>query len=502
MFTEKYKKYFFELIDIAFPIWFFFFFLTLRTNINIFFVSNNYTDYRLIEGIGLIELYLNCFVYIVVTGICSGVEILGSNFFGDKNYYQVGVTLNKGKLIALTYYFFTLIINYFFGLKILRLLFGADDETISLVSSYFYLMVFYQLPLLYFNMDLRFLSIIGKSEINNKILIASTIFQFLLNYIFLIKLELGLFGLGLTNCILQIFCSGGLYFYINYINPFPLANVGYTKDCFSKWNEYIKVSLPATCIVAAEWLGFELQSIIIIRYSSLDFSAHIVFVNVQALIIAYSLAINISMAISVGKKIVEHSKEKIIDFVKVSYMFNLIVIVILLFILFLFQDILIDNMTVGYEMKNLVKNSFWVLYIFMFFDNNNFFFMGVLKGYAYLIVPVIVYIIDSYLIALNLSSFFAFSCDLGVKGLWIGMVLGMMLTAFVMFGLNCTIDINKMKNEAIERINKNQIKSRKSSLVSFISKNTNCVEMDNFYKPKNINDFNFDRKIYNDEVEF
>ena len=55
------------------------------------------------------------------------------------------------------------------------------------------------------------------------------------------------------------------------------------------------------------------------------------------------------MAINVGKKIVDDSKEKIIDFVKICYLFNIICILILLFILFLFQGILLDNVTVGYD---------------------------------------------------------------------------------------------------------------------------------------------------------
>ena len=498
MLSEKNKKYIYELVETAFPIWFFYFFLNMRTNINIFFVSNNYSDYRLIEGIGLVELYLNCSVYIVILGICSGIEIIGSNFFGDKNYYQVGVTVNKGRIIGFIYYIFTLILNYFFGLKILRVFFGADDETITLITPYFHIMMFYQLLLLSFNMDIRFLSIIGKSEINNKILIASTIIQFFLNYILLIKFELGLFGIGLTNCILQIFCSGGLIFYINYINPFPLANVGFTEDCFKKWNEYIKVCLPATLLVFVEWFGFELQSLIIIHYSSLDFSIHIVFVNIQAMIFTYTLAINISMAINVAKKIVEESKEKLIDFVRVCYIFNLICIIALLIILFLIQGLLIDNMTVGDDMKNLAKKSFWVLYIFLFFDNTNFFFLGTLKGLAYLIVPVIVYIIDSYLVVLNLSYYLTFLKDLGVMGLWTGMFIGTIISSFTMFYLYYTIDLNKMRNEALERIKDNEIRSRKSSLVSFISKD--YFEMNDLNYLKKISNFNNNTKIYNDDL--
>lgn len=496
MISEKNKGYLYDLMKTALPIWFFYFFLVIRTNINIFFVSNNYSDYRLIEGIGLIELYLNCSIYIVITGICGGVEIIGSNFFGDKNYYQVGITANKGKLIAFIYYIFAVILNYLFGLKIIKALFVADEETMILITPYFYLMLFYHLFLLSFNIDIRFLSIIGKSEINNKILIASTIVQFFLNYIFLIKYELGLVGIGITNCILQIFCTGGLSFYINYINPFPLANCPFNKECFSNWKEYLKICLPATLILFAEWMGFELQSLIIIRYSSLDYTIHIIFVNIQLMIFTFTLAINISMAINVAKKIVEYSREKLIDFVKICYIFNLIGVIILLFVLFFFQEILINNMTVGNEMKNLANKSFWILYIFLFFDNNNFFFVGTLKGLAYLMVPVIIYIADSYLLVLNLSYFLTFSADFGVLGLWIGMAIGTVISSFSMCYLYCRIDLKKMKAEAMERINKNKNDNRKSSKQLLISKFDREMDVLKFTK-KN---YSFSNRIYNDEL--
>lgn len=452
MISDKNKGYIKDLINIAFPTCLFFVFLWIRTLVNIAFISNKYSDYKLIEALGLTDLYINCSTYVVLFGISGGVEILGSNFYGDKNYYFLGVTVVKAKLIAVSYYVIISIFNCFFAFKIIVFLFHVEEEVIHIMKPYLYLTMLYMFLQCFLNIDFRYLSIIGKSYVNTIILFLSSCLHPLINYILINKLDLNLIGCGISNILIQLVSTLGLIFYIKIYDPLPGSSISINADCFKGWDQYLKICLPTTLMLIGEWMGFEIQALIVMHFSALDYTVHIIFINIQLMLFTFTLSMNISMSINVAQKIVYYSKEKLMDFIKISYIVNKCGITFLIFMLYILREKVLYNLTTGPEMRKIADDTLPIIYFFIFVDNGYFFFGGLLKGLAYLILPATITIINFYVIQISFSYLFCLKLGLGVKGIWMSLSIGSCISYFLFFLLLKNLNIDKLKKEACDRI--------------------------------------------------
>ena len=502
MISEKYKGYIKDLVYISFPTCLFFLFLWVRTLVNIAFISNTYSDFRLIEALGLTDLYINCSTYIVIVGISGGVEILGSNYYGDKNYYFLGVTVVKAKLISLCYFVFITIFNYFFAVRIIVFLFHVEEEVIQFMKPYLYITMLYMFLQIFLNIDFRYLSIIGKSYINTIILFATTCLHPLVNYILITKLDFNLIGCGISNVFIQLISTLGLIFYIKIYDPLPGSFISVNSDCFKDWGQYLKISMPTTLMLIGEWMGFELQALTVMHFSPLDYTVHIIFINLQLMLFTFTLSINVSMSINVAQKVVIYSKEKLIEFIKVSYVVNKIGIMLLIFLLFVFREKVLLNLTTGPEMKRIADDTISIIYFYLFLDNGYFFFGGVLKGLAYLILPAIITIINFYVIQISFSYYFCLYLGLGVKGIWMSLALGTCFSYCSFFLLFRNLDIEKMRLEACDRIDENR--DQRASIGNISNKEMSLLKENKYIEMNDFeNGYSFKRRpssrLYNDE---
>lgn len=457
MLNEKYIKYAKDLLDISAPTFIFFILFTSRNIINIAFISNTYQDYRLIEALGLVDLYINITLNIVITGITGGIEILGSNYFGDKNYVYLGITVMKAKLIALTYYIMITIFNILFAEALIVFFFHIKDDIVIIMRPYLYLSMIYMFLNIALAVDFRYLSIIGKSHVNTLTLLTTALIQPFINYILITFFNLSLLGCGISLVLLQILSVFGLTLYIHYYDPCPGSNVSINKKCFEDWFEYINICIPTTLIVLAEWMGYELQAIIVMHYSGLHYSIHIIFVNVQLLIFNFTLSCNISMSINIAQKIMHYSTEKLREFIKIADIINKLIVCSLIFLLHLFKEPILKCLTTGVEMKEIAIDTISIMYIYLFLDNGHFFFAGILKGLAYLIIPATVTMINFYVIQITLSLFFCLYLQLGVKGIWISLTIGTLLSYSSYFYMFSKLDLEQKRAEALKRVEKNRL---------------------------------------------
>lgn len=387
--NKEYMSYVKDLLYIALPTCLYFIFSWIRTLINIAFLSANYTDYRLIEALGLTDLYLNCTTYIFIVGIASGIEILGANYYGDKNYFYLSITVTKAKLICLVYYILITIFNLVYAMRILIILFNIHDDVISIMRPYFYLNLAYMLLQISLNADFRYLSIIGKSYINTIVLLFTALIHPLINYVLINKMNLSLLGCGISIVIIQAIATFGIKFYINFYDPLPCSNVGFKRQCLENWIEYIKICGPTTLNTLGEWMGFEIQALIVMRFSSLDYAVHIIFINIDLMIFTFTISVNISLGINIAQKILTYSKTKLTQFIKVAYITNKIGLLSIVFLLHCMRKFVLRSLTTDEEMKQIADNTYSILYVYAFMNNGHYFFSGVLRGFTYLILPAI-----------------------------------------------------------------------------------------------------------------
>lgn len=157
-----------EISIIAFPTILFFLCLFAQQSINLIFIGNFYEGkekQNAIDGIGMSHLYINCTLLSIVVGIISGFETLGSNAFGAKKYYLMGLYLHRSLLISYILAFVILIIHFFTAVKVLSL-FSIEENVLFYISKYIKIFMFFILFDVLFSVNFRYLNIIEKSYIN------------------------------------------------------------------------------------------------------------------------------------------------------------------------------------------------------------------------------------------------------------------------------------------------------------------------------------------------
>ena len=486
-----------DLLYLSLPTCLFFIFLFIQGIINIAFITNKYNDFRMIGALGLTDLYINCTTHMFLIGIVGGVEIIGSNYYGNKNYYNLGLTVIRAKLISLSYYLLITTFNFFYALKIIAFFFKVEENVIDLMRPYLFFSILNMGVKISFIVDFRYISIAGKSYINSIILFSATLIHPLFNYIFINLLDLKLFGVGLSTLIVQIISTCGLIAYIRIYDPIPGSYISLNKECFEEWGKYLKICLPSTLQLVGEWMGFEIQAFIVMQFSSLHYSVHIVFINIQMIIFTFALSVNIAMSINIAIKIITFSKKKLLEFIKVSYIVSKIGIITIILCVHIFRYPILRNLTSDGEMREIAIENLGVLYLYFFLDNGYFFLGSIMKGMAYLVIPATITMINYYVVQTCLSYIFCIVLQYGVRGIWIGLCFGDLFGYVSFFILLYNLDINHMKELALLRVGSEKDHDVSTRIGSFLIDN-NVKEMQDLSYIAN-DKLKF-KKIYNDEI--
>lgn len=73
---------------------------------------------------------------------------------------------------------------------------------------------------------------------------------------------MGIKGLGLATSVTNFNLLTITLIYCHCTPDISRALVMPTKSCFRGWSEYLKVSLPSTVMICAEWWAFEVLTIV------------------------------------------------------------------------------------------------------------------------------------------------------------------------------------------------------------------------------------------------
>jgi MATE family multidrug resistance protein len=163
----KIWKYMKNITIMAFPTILFFICVYLQLTVNLIFIGRTIEIDKeaIIEGIGITQLYINTTIFYVCIGLACGLETLGSNAYGIRNFRLLGLYYHRAIIVGQVYAIVAIIVHYFTALKVLTLL-GIKPEILTHIDSYLHTMIFYTLFNSLFSANFRYLNIISKSHIN------------------------------------------------------------------------------------------------------------------------------------------------------------------------------------------------------------------------------------------------------------------------------------------------------------------------------------------------
>ncbi|ELR21350.1 MATE efflux family subfamily protein [Acanthamoeba castellanii str. Neff] len=211
-------------------------------------------------------------------GLLCAIDTLCSQAYGARNYRKVGLIVQRAILIVT--------------------LACVPFAAIWLSSEQIFLLLL--LPGLWFYMMADVLRRWLQSQAIVKPVIYITICSVLINvlaqYVFVYLLGLGFMGspLGLA---LTWACSPFLLLaYILLAGAHRKTWHGWSWECLQGWGEFLKLALPGTLMVCAEWWGFEVTVIAVGLIGEIELAAHTVAFNTLG--ICYMIPLGMSVAAS------------------------------------------------------------------------------------------------------------------------------------------------------------------------------------------------------------
>ena len=225
-------------------------------------IAGHLKDPVKIAAVGLANVVFSVMILSLLVGLNCAQETLTSQAFGAGNLRLCGVYLNRGCFILIVFFVVFAIMPAFFAEKILVAI-GQDPQ----VSALAHTQIWYGLPAIFcfgqYDLYKRWLACQRITFVPLIAMIIATILHLPLSYLLAFKCGLDIRGLALASSIkdaalLSILvlygrCSARIY---------PSLQPPLSAASFSGWGEYLKVSVPATVMICAEWWAFEILTVI------------------------------------------------------------------------------------------------------------------------------------------------------------------------------------------------------------------------------------------------
>ena len=336
-FFEDLKRIIIEFGIIVFPLILFNYCIYSYGSINLFFISRTYKDPDMINAIGISNLYINVTTVIVIVGIIGALDTLASNAYGANNYKLMGIYFDRCRYIGGLFWGITALFHFFFARNIL-VYFKVKEKVIELTLEYLSISVFSVLINLNFLINQKHFTLIDKSKMNFYISIFSLIIQTISGYLLVDILKLGVRGSALSYFFAASFNSLASTIILKKMDLPEGSLVFFTKDGLKDWKNYLSIEIPGILVSGGDWLGYEFQSIFALYISDLDYSSHVILINLENLCYPYTVAITSAISMKSGEKLMKLKPEQLKIYFLMSYIFCFMMLIIVISLLLIFGD--------------------------------------------------------------------------------------------------------------------------------------------------------------------
>ena len=209
-----------------------------------------------LAAVGLANVCHSVMILSLLIGLNAAQETLTSQAFGNGNLRLCGVYLNRGRLILVVFFIPLALVPAIFAEDIL-LSIGQDAEVSRLTN----IQIWAGLPAIFcygqYDLYKRWLACMRITFVPMVAMCIATCMHLPFCLLFMNTFGLGIVGLAVASSCRDFILLVALMIYGNCkteirdtLQPF------WSRETFRGWGEYLKVSLPSTVMICAEWWGF------------------------------------------------------------------------------------------------------------------------------------------------------------------------------------------------------------------------------------------------------
>jgi multidrug resistance protein, MATE family len=373
-------------------------------------------------------------------GVSYAVTALVAESAGKNQHEDIVQTMRHGLVINLTN---AIILAglVFAGANVLYHL-GQSDDVVREAIPYLNIIAISLLPILFFQSFKQFAEGLSNTTVALVIVLSANVVNIVLNYILIFGHlgfpALGLNGAGYATLLSRTFMAAGIALYIYYKPDFRKYRAAfrvagqYSRKLFHKM---LRIGVPSGTQFIFEVAAFDFSLVMMGWFGIVPQAAHQIVINLASLTYMVTAGLAAAATVRVG---FFSGQGDAANMSRAAY--SLLVMGLMLMSVFALIFMTMRNILPAFYLSPEdaavipVASSLLVIAgLFQLSDGVQVICNGALRGLQDVKVPSVFIFISYWVVGLPLGYWLAFSLKVGPLGIWIGLLIGLTLTASAMF---------------------------------------------------------------------
>ncbi|KAI8629588.1 MATE efflux family protein [Xylariaceae sp. FL1651] len=399
-------------------------------------------------AVSLGTMSANIFCYAFFQGLATSLDTLCAQAYGSGHKHLVGLQLQR-----MTYFLWLLSIPvavlFFFAGDVLQLVVPEPDSA-QLAGLYLRIAAIGIPGYAAFEGGKRFVQSQGLFAATTYVLLIAAPLNIFVNWLLVWHFEWGFIGAPIAVAFTQTLMPLLLVLYVAFVDGSQCWG-GFTRRSLKNWGPMIKLALPGMVMVEAEWLAFEILTLVSSQFGASYLAAQSILTTCTSttFMIPFPVSIAASTRIAnlIGAKLVKAARTS----AKVAFFAGCLIGLFNLTILASLRYQLPRLFTDDEEVISIVASVMPLCAVLQIFDGLAAMSHGLLRGIGKQSFGSYANLAAYYIVALPISFIVAFALGWKLLGLWVGTTIGLMLVAMVEYWYCYTKDWEQSVREAEHR---------------------------------------------------
>lgn len=385
----------------------------------------------------------------IFAGMATCLDTLCPQAYGAKKYHLVGLYWQRCMALCL-FLLVPVAIFFVFSASFLKFIVPHED-VIELAQEYLRILTIGLPGLIVFETGKRFLQAQGDFKCAQYILFICAPLNVLLNYLFVFKFGLGYRGAPLSIVFNYYLMSGLLACYIVLIDGMKCWSGFDATILLHNWEIMVGLAVPGIIMILTEFLAFEIITLACSYLSVEELASQSIASNLASLSFQIPFGLSIAASTRISYLIGTKSIISINKSVKVTIFYSFFIGIFSCCVLFFGRFKIPLFFTNEKLVIKTVSAILPIIAINQLYDSVNVIGAGCLRAQGRQKIGGYLNLIAYYVLGVPIGLILCFKYDLRIKGLWIGigvgvLILGLLELTFIYFS-----NWNSIIKESIKR---------------------------------------------------